>query len=149
MIDHKSFTDAYNKHSKGMLYLARKLYRLDPDGLAAETWTRLWTIRDRITTIEPRLLRVIMSGLVKTYWRKATAERRRLERYTHTPKSEREDRELPQIVPDDLSEADQAIYRRLLSYSRSRQTLRDTGIPRSTLHDFRSRMRKRFPEKIG
>lgn len=132
-----------------MLYLARKLYRIDPDRLAAETWARLWSIRDRIDTIKPVLLRVIMSGLVKTYWRKATTERRHLERYAHTPKSEREDCELPQVNCEEFSEADRAIYSKLLEYSQKRQSLQATGIPRSTLHDFRSRMRKRFPEKVG
>jgi len=149
MIDHIAFTKAYNEHSKWVTYLARKMYRIDPDRIAADTWTRVWSIRERIEAITPALLRLIMPSLVKDRWRRDAVEWRHVKASAYMPKSEWQEVELPQIMPDDLSKADQAIYRRLLSYSRSRQTLRDTGIPPSSLHHFRARLRERFPEEIG
>ena len=151
MIDHKSFTDAYNTHSEWMTYLARSLYRTDPDKLVADTWTRVWIGRERIKEIKPELLKTILYALVKDYWKIERREQKRLENKARILPGKWEDCELPEIDLKSLSGHDQFVFQRLWEHCQQhgKMVVQDAKIPKATLSGFRKRMRERFLEKVS
>ena len=144
MIDHTMFETAYKAHARWVRGWACKLYKIDPDRLVSDTWSRVWIAREHLDRIDPGLLKVIMLGLSHHYFRDKQRELKHLEKRSRSPHYEWEDCELPEIDPSTLPPCDRSLYLRLREYAESNLRLKDTGIPRTTLKGFRVRMRKRF-----
>jgi len=145
MIDHTQFTEAYHKYSRWLNWLAGKLYRQDADGLVSDTWTRVWSHRERIQTIRYGLLNRIILGLAKSRYRNDAVEHRRIEMYSRTCCQVTEETEVPEIRLIEMPLRDRELWGRLVKYANKRGSkLKDTKIPRTTLHDFRQRIRKEY-----
>ena len=154
MIDHNTFTQAYNQFSQWVCWMASKTYPRDPLAIAADVWERVWSNRANIQAIRCGLLLKIVRDLSRTRDRDDKAHRQHLERYSWNQPKTTEDIEAPQppiqFITSNLTTADKKVLRKLKHYAEAPDgKMKDTGIPRSTLTYFRKRVKRYKIIEIG
>jgi hypothetical protein len=154
MIDHNTFTQAYNQYNRWVCWIASKTYPRDPLAVAADAWERVWTNRASIQTVGCGLLLKIVHDLSRTRDRDDNTHLRHLERYSWNQPKTTEDIETPpppiQFITNNLTTADKRTLRKLKNYAETPDgKMKDTGIPRSTLTYFRKRVKRYKIIEIG